>query len=303
MSYKTDLNILFATSFSDACFRSVRALAQFGDLCRLGVTIAHVAKPGADTLAAQRELHSFLGEADDYDGCRRLLLESHDPVKAISGLCEQNRFDLIFAPASDRLGVHGLFKKSLRASLLKHCSAPVWTAGRCLDRGNFKTSIKTVACLMDFDAANHSYLRLCMSLARQMEAETRLVHVIPPIDEGTLARSITSNAPLAPDVVREKLRNAFGHACPKIDVAVGEMSRELPRLLNRCEADLLFVGPGQALRGSWRPRIASYLDRVRCPVICVDGASTHFSGWSFETTGLFSDLNSVVPLRDHSLVS
>ena len=278
-----DLRILFPTSFSEACFRTASAIAQLADTCRVSLTIAHVTNPGQATIKKRRELDSFLAEADHYESCYRTLMEAEDPVKAISELCETERFDLILAPASDRLGLHSFFTRSFRARLLKHCKAPVWTVGSCLDRINFSGSIQTVACLVDLSGDSDTYLPLAVALGSFFGARLRILNVIPPIDEGTLAHSISSNAPLMPEVALERIRSAFaGRNCPEIDVAVGDGARELPRLLARCHADLLFVGPGQALNGIWQPSLSPYLDRLPCPVICVDGASATFDQWTFQ---------------------
>jgi hypothetical protein len=86
-----------------------------------------------------------------------------------------------------------------------------------------------------------------------------------------------------PDVAMDQIRSAFaGRACPEVDIAIGDVSRELPRMLSRCEADLAFVGPGQALSGVLARRLASHVDKSPCPVVCVDGASAQFTGWKFQ---------------------
>ena len=283
MQKNTDLRILFATSFSDACFRSCRAIAQMADLCGVSLTIAHVAKPGSTTIATRRDLNSFLAEADHYDHCRRVLIEAHDAVEALGELCDRDHFDLVIAPASDRLGVQRLLTPSFRAKLMRRCNAPVWTAGRCLDKAVFKPSIQTIACLLDFDRPNDTHLRLASSLALRTGAKVRIVTVIEPTHEGTLARSIDSRAPLMPCVATSEIQKMFaGRACPEVEVAVGEIAEELPRLVRRCDADVVFIGEGQAVGGVVLPKLSSYLDRLPCPAICVDGGSARFGQWTFE---------------------
>jgi nucleotide-binding universal stress UspA family protein len=283
MHKNTDLRILFATSFSDACFRSCRAIAQIADLCGISLTIAHVAKPGSVTIATRRDLNSFLAEADHYDQCRRVLIEADDPIEALGELCDREAFDLVIAPASDRLGVQRLVRPSFRARLMRRCNAPVWTAGRCLDKTVFKPSIQTIACLLDFDNPNDTHLRLASSLAQRTGAKVRIVTVIQPTDEGTLTRSLHSRAPLMPCVATSEIQKMYaGRTCPEIEVAIGETAEELPRLLRNCDADVVFVGEGQALRGMVLPKLSSYLDRLPCPSVCIDGASANFGGWTFD---------------------
>jgi nucleotide-binding universal stress UspA family protein len=304
MQNTPDLRILFPTSFSDACFRSSRAIAQLADICRIHLTIAHVAKPGDLNIRTRRELDSFMAEADHYENCRRVLVEADDAVDAIGDFCDRESFDLLIAPASDRLGLHRFFTSSFRARLLNRCKAPVWTVGNCLDRMAFKPTMQTVACVLDFDCPTDAHLRLAASLAWRTGAKIRIVTVIEPTDEGTLARAFRSRAPLMPEVAMEQIRSAFaGRACPEVDIAIGDASRELPRMLSRCDADLCFVGPGQALNGVWASRLASHLDRFPCPVVCVDGASADFEGWKFQSSAAPAEANSAVPFHDRALAS
>jgi hypothetical protein len=298
-----DLRILFPTNFSDACFRTARALAQLADTCRVHVTIAHVAKPGDAAIRTRRELHSFLAETDHYDRCHRVALTSSDPAAALTELATSERFDLVMAPASDRLGLHSLLAPSLRAKLLKQGTAPLWTAGRCLDRASFHHPIRTIACLIDFDAGNETYIPAVVAFAERFQARVRVLHVIDPVDEGTLARSIDSDAPLMPEPAIRRMRAAFeAFSSPEVDVAVGDRTPELRRMLGRCDADLLFVGPGQALRGVWRLRLAPYLDRLPCPVICVDGGAASFSRWSFQDAQHAAQ-RALVASRDYVIAS
>jgi hypothetical protein len=53
-------------------------------------------------------------------------------------------------------------------------------------------------------------------------------------------------------------------------------------MLRRCDPDVVFVGPGQALAGIFRPRLSSWLDRLPCPAVCVDGGSASFDAWTFQ---------------------
>lgn len=285
MHCTTDLRILFPTSFSDSCFRTARAIAQLADTCRINLTIAHVVKTGTGDARTRRELDSFMAEADHYDSCQRVLAESDDAIQSIAAMCESGRFDLIVAPASDRLGLHSLFTTSFRARLMKRCKTPLWTMGACLDSANFKTGIRTIACVVDFGFDSPKYLPLVTAFAERLGARLRIVTVLPEISEGTLARSLNPAAPLTPEMAVKQIHGTFDRrTCPEVSVAVGETGSELPRLLRECDAQLAFLGRGQALRYAWLPRLARHLDRMPCPVICVDGAAEAFHEWSFQTS-------------------
>lgn len=300
-----DLNILFPTSFSDACFRTARAIAQIADKCHISLTLVHVCRPGMATTQKRRELDSFMAEADHYDSCRRILIESEDPVEAIGQLCDEEQFDLILAPASDRLGLHRVFTLPFRSRLLKRCNAPVWTAGKCLDSAPFRQRLECISCVLDFDAPDQSLLRLASALAWRTGARLRLTAIIEPVSEATLARSLYSKAPLLPEAARQTIREIFrGQDCPEIDVAVGDTASELPKLLQACDTDLVLVGPHHALDGVLSTRLASHLDRLPCPVVCVDGGSASFHQWSFERTPSRTSAASPLLLRaEHAVAS
>ena len=210
------------------------------------------------------------------------------------------------APASDRLGLHSLFTRSLRAKLLNQCKVPLWTAGPCLDSAAcMKHGIRTVACVANFDRGGNAHLPLAAAFAARMGARMRLVHVIPPVSEGNLARAMDSDMPLMPEVAVERLRAAFaGKPYPEIDVVVGDMGRELPRLLRRCEADLAFIGPGQGTCGAFFRRLTPVIQRLPCPVICVDGAACAFDRWTFQNaaTAEPASKRALVRRNEHSLV-
>lgn len=284
-----DLKILFVTNFSDACFRTGRAIAQLADTCTVDLTVAYVAKPGAGA-GKQKELNSFLAELDDYDSCYRVITEASEPLEGILGLCERNSFDLIVAPASDQLGVQSLFTQSLRARILKRSDTPLWTMGSHANHAGFKHAIRTVACLVDLKEGADPNLPLAVAFASQIGARLHILHVIPTVHEGMLAGAMDSVEPLAPAAALERIQSAFaGYACPDIEIAIGDVTKELPRLLNRCEADVAFIGSGQALTWNWAPRLSRAIDKLPCPVICLGGGSGQFKLWSFQTAAATAD--------------
>lgn len=284
MNHQTDLRILFPTSFSDACFQVVPALAQLADVCGIDLTIAHVKNRNTSWSQARRELDSFFPEADHYAACQRLLLDG-DPLEEIQLLAEQERFDIIMSPASDRIGFSRIFKRSFRGALLRRASVPLWTIGPALDRARFRHPLKTVGCLIDFETSDTSYLHRVQSFASRFNLRVRPIHLINPVDESTLARVCHSDIPLNPNVAANRIRSFFPNESliSGVEVVVGDSNRKLPKLLNEGGVDLLFVGAGQSLRSMFlASRLQPYLHRLPCPVICMDGAASRFAAWSFE---------------------
>lgn len=284
-----ELKILFATRFTAECVETGRTIARLANSCQIGLTIAHVVGTGEATTGKRRQMDTFLAGEPLFEDARRLLIESEDPVVALSHLCEEERFDLVLAPAAHGFRLSRLFGASTRARLLGACPAPLWTAGPAAIRNARTGSLRTVACVVDLDEPNDRFLGLVSAFASRYEAKLQVLHVIPPVDEGTLAQAVTSSAPLMPEVAMDRIRDLFaGNAFPSIDVAIGETAKELPKMLERCDADLLFAGPGQALRGVFRKKLAPHIDKLACPVVCVDGAASGFRRWSFQDVPRFA---------------
>src|SRR5262245_59061363 len=123
MTDAPDLRLLFATDFSQRCYRAAAAIGQLADTCRLKLTIVHAVGPDDEDLVWQRrrELDAFLECVDRDVDCRPLLLRGHDPAADIADLCAAKRFDLVMAPGSSRRPWHGLLSPSFRSRLMRQC--------------------------------------------------------------------------------------------------------------------------------------------------------------------------------------
>jgi nucleotide-binding universal stress UspA family protein len=278
VNHSGGLRVLFPTTFSDACVRAGKAIAQLADTCPIDLTLVHVTS-GAGTWPAQRRLESFMAGATGYARCRRVLIKAGNRWAPVADLCQDNRFDLVIVPSSERKGMRDILMPSFRSRLLQRCGVPLWTAGRGLMQGHFKRPIRTVACLLDFADDAGGYLPMVAAFAARFNARLRVLHVIPPVDEGTLAQVLSSDAPLLPAAARSRVHDAFvGQRCPEVDVVTGHCELELRRMVQRADADLLFVGPAHTAKARWFLR---HLDRLPCPVVCVDATAASFTRWTF----------------------
>jgi nucleotide-binding universal stress UspA family protein len=280
MKQPTDLNILFPTSFSDACFQAGRAIAQLADTLRVDLVIAHVVPRGGASSAVRRELDSFFGEAHHFDACRRVLIEADNVPQGIAAYARRG-FDLIVSPASDRLGLHRILVPSFRGCLMRQSPVPLLTIGGSISRTRLQRPIRNVAYLVDYHAKPDVRLPLITSFADRFDADVHMLDVIPAIAEGTVV--LDSDRPLNPEVSGERMRTWFKGAPPRVHVTTGRRRTELWRMLERCDADVLFIGQEQASRGLFFPRFARDLDRLPCPVICLGSTPEALRGWSFES--------------------
>ena len=274
-----DLKLLFATRYTDSCFRAIRAVAQLADAFRVSVTIAHV---GSTEPSANRELQSFFAEADHYESCRRVMLQG-SPAKALAEFARQGGYDLILAPRSDKLGIPRPFHRSTRAAMFRHGSPPVWTGGDGLDQADFLRPYRTIAVGMDGANDDLKHLHLAASFAARVGATLKLLTVVPPISEGTLLTTAAAPEPLNPDVAIERIKKMLGgwSQIPSVDVAIGAAEKDLPRLAARCEADLLFVSESQSRGGFILPQVSRLVDDAPCGVIVVPTSLSPDFQWTF----------------------
>jgi nucleotide-binding universal stress UspA family protein len=292
-----ELNVLFVTKFTDACFRAIRAIAQLADVFRVSITIAHVDDEG---LHGSRDLQSFFAEADHYESCRRVQL--HGPVSAaIRELVRKSDFDLILAPRSDRLGIPRPLHRSLRATLLRAAGTPIWSGARWLDSGEFLRPYRTVAVGLDGQGGPLNHVRLAASFAARIGAELRLLTVVPHVHEGTLASSLVGAEPLSEDAAKHRVSELFSSwsQIPKVDVAIGAPEREIPRMARNCSADLLFLNESQSCGGLFFGQIRRTVDESPCGVVVVPDTLSPGFQWTFATPAAKASRSSFIDSKEH----
>jgi hypothetical protein len=278
-SSEAELHILFPTGLSDSCLQAGRAIAQLAETCRIHLVIVHVVPPGGATVAVRRALDAFLPEADQLDACRRVILESDDTAQTVADYAQRG-FDLIVSPASDRLGLRGLVAPSFRGRLMRRTAVPLWSIGGSVCRTRFQRRIKNVAYLVDYHHDAEA-LPLISSFANRFDADLHVLDVIPEITEGTVV--LDAERPLSAELSAARIRTWFEPPrLPNVMTVIGTRRARLRRLIERCDADVLFVGQEQAAPGLLFSRFARDLDRLPCPVICLGSAAEPFAGWSYE---------------------
>ena len=293
-----ELKLLFATQYSDSCFRSIRAVAQLADIFRVHLTIAHV---GSSSRAAQRELQSFFAEADHYESCERILLEG-SPAEELSRHARQVGYDLIIAPRSDRLGIPRLLHRSTRCKLLDTGRTPVWTACRGLEVADFRRNYRSVAVFIDGREYNLAHVELAASFAKRVGAELRILTVVPEVQEDALIADSRLLQPLSADVAVERIQRLLSswRLIPKVDVTTGVPEHELAGMAARCEADLLFLSEARNCRGYYFRQLSRAVDLAPCPVVVVPTALPNGFQWSFLNATPAISAQSVKLLEEHA---
>lgn len=278
MSCPADLRIVVASDGRALSPAVQHAVAQLSAACQVDLAIAHVElDEGAPAVLSP--LH-FEPEAAPRR-VQRLTLEGRDVATAIAALSSRHPFDLVMAPASPGPAWLRLGRASVRTRLLARSGVPLWTAGRGLAATHFQRPLRTVACLLDFDADPAPLLHRAGAFARRMQARLHVLATLPPADDSTLATVLTSDTPLLPAAAVARIEAlCAGRLRPVVDVVVDGQRRGLTRLVRSCRPDVIFVD-ATPWATPWPFGFSRTLDALGCAVVCVPGGAGA-RAWSFE---------------------
>ncbi len=262
--------VVFLTSFSEACARALPAVSALAERLDLRLTLLHACDPASASEAAAREgLSRFFPDADRLDGTRRVTW-SGAAIDAVRALHALRPVDLLLAPglAPARLLSLGA---SPRAALVAACPAPVWTLGAHVDADVLQRPPRRIACLLQPAARGHGYLRRAAGLAADAGAELHVLYVVPDFYDGELG---AVGEPLCAGEVADAIRDALGpDVAPSVHVSPGGSSSALRELVRGCAPDLLVLGPSDSLRDRFLGTcIHEVADQIACPVLCVGPA-------------------------------
>lgn len=282
------LRLLFPTDFSSACVDAGRAIAPIVAARRLDVTTVHLVAPGASVVRAQEALDQFL-RANGLGLAAGVVKEAVDAPATLATIADRQPFDLILAPSSGRRGLRRALAPSFRGQLTTLTPVPLWTAGSADALRRMGHRVRNVACLVHWDQAVAERVRTAAAFAASAGARLHLIDVVPTVDDGTVAYVLHTDRPLSMAVSLGRMqRLALAHTDTVVHAAIGRRRRELEPLLRACGADVLFVAGEQARSGVVRKRVARYLDRLSCSVICLGVGSDAERSWSFERQSVLS---------------
>jgi|694.fasta_scaffold48155_2 hypothetical protein len=278
MAFHPDLRLLAASRDRDLTPEARGAVSQLSASCDVDLTVAHVTTDGdvpAPPVPFDFELHAAPRRL------QRRELAGPDAARTLARLCADEPFDLVLAPTRRQGVAWPRLRGSFRERLLRLSATPLWTAGPGVPGRHFHRPIRSVACLLDFDANPERLLQRAAAFARRMDARLHVLAVLPPVDESTLALVLTSDTPLLPSAAVARIEQlCAGRPSPMVDVVVDGKRRGLGRLVEMALPDVLFVRSHQ-WSGGWPFSGSRHLDTLRCPVIRVpDEVST--MDWTFE---------------------
>ncbi len=260
-----EFRMLLATDPMTACGDAELAIAQFARVGMVRVDVVHVLKPGGLTREIWQRLRDTLagplsGTVDHH------IVEGVDPAETIATFCGNGNYDLLMAPASSRHDWWLPWHRSVRAAILRRSPVPVWTTGaRHLDSLH-RRQVRHVGCFLSLETGSDTHVRWAADFATRLGARLHLLHVVPPIDDGTIAAAFELDRPLCADEAHSRLQKwIVGGVDAATTVAVGTRRQEIGRLVQAEAVDLLCIASQDALRGS---RMSPGLRAVPCPVVC-----------------------------------
>lgn len=278
MAFHPDLRLLVASRDHDLPQEVRDAVAQLSAACDVDLTVAHVATDGGAAVVPDPI------DFELYATPRRLQrreLAGRDAAATLARLCSDEPFDLVLAPARRPAVAWPRLRRSFRQSLLRLAGTPVWTMGHGVPGRHFQRPIRSVACLLDFEANPERLLQRAAAFARRMDARLHVLAVLPQVDDGTLALVLSSDTPLLPAAAVSRVEQmCAGRPFPIVDVVVDSLRPGLARLVETSQPDVLFVRSHQ-WTGYGPFGFSRQLDALRCPVICVPDA-VMVGDWTFE---------------------
>jgi hypothetical protein len=257
--------VLFATDLADPPAAAVAMLHHLARTGPLLVDVLHVAKSAAAAADAEPRMHEVLAGLTNLVVRGRIVLDTDVPA-AIGRACARHPYHLVMAPSAPARP----WRRSKRAALVAGCPVPLWTTGDTASAGR-TTAIRRVACEVTLEPRGDRHLPFARDLAARLGAKLVLVHVVPPIDDGTIVEAATAMRPLHAVVARARLEALAGPEAVEIAVATGPRAATLRQLLLATGADLLCV-PAADAAGPWW--MASHLRGAPCPVVCA-GPQAH----------------------------
>jgi nucleotide-binding universal stress UspA family protein len=277
-------NILFPVDFSLHCrgvAPSVRALtAHFSAHLTLihGIAIP----PGYYTNvseALRTELRdsstaSLQAFADREFGSASVkrLIEEGDAAEVIAAYVAKQKIDLIMMPTHGFGPLRRFLLGSITAKVLHDAQCPVWTSVHT-DVPSSPSECRTILCALDSGESSVPLMQWAAWLAGSYQAELKLVHVIPAVNETSMNRGEKEVRRYLFCQARDEFAMRTKEAGVGVEVRLcgGDITARVADTALEERADLLVVGRGRLQRvlGGLRTHSLNIIRDAPCPVISV----------------------------------
>ena len=259
-----ELRVLLATDPFGTSSQAQAAIEQLARVTEVLVDVVHVVKPGGLTRQLWQQLHVTL--VGPTRAMAHYVVEDGDPAAGVARVCSSHDYDLIMAPASRHKAPWRPWRRSVRAAIVRRSTVPVWTTGVTRSDAPPARQIRKVACYLCLETGGDAHLQWAADFSKRVGARLHLLHVVPPIDDGTIADAFASDRPLAPAIAHERVRGLMANGIDAhVQVVIGARCREVRRLVDSAAIDLLCISTRDALCGR---QMSPGLLALPCPVVC-----------------------------------
>jgi nucleotide-binding universal stress UspA family protein len=250
-------SILFPISSPD-CVRSVLPnLACMAHTLQADVTLMRVIDPFREggPKPALHELKLIQPEEHGLDRCRMHIQAHSDAAASITQYAREQEVDAIVLP-SPRTSWEAAFSRtwSLTKKLLAQSPCPVWLINDSQSSYSSQGEIRRVLCAVS--GRDLFVLKAAAEVSRVWNAQLFLLHVIPEINDGTLAYGFDDHVALSVEKGLELLarlqEEAGTEAAPLVQI--GSVKETIRRVAQSLNIDLIVTGRQQPKPNSfWTP--------------------------------------------------
>lgn len=272
--------ILFPVDFSARCVGASRHVETLAGWFEAEIMLLHVVGNGTNTLAeelqprSQERLNIFLAEELKHFTTQRVCVAG-DPADRIVETARSWNPDLVMIPTHGL----GLFRRfllgSVTAKVLHDVECPVWTGIHEEDAPPLeKITWSRVLCAIDLGDRSADVLKWAGFLAREHQADLRIVHVTPALEAAAAGRHLDDEfaASLAAEAQSRiaKLQVAAGTNAT-LQIARGNPGAAVTSAAKDYSADLLVIGRHNTsgIAGRLRHNAYAIIRASPCPVISI----------------------------------
>ena len=271
--------ILFPVDFSKSCIDAARYVRAFAGQFRAETMLLHVVDAGnyhypeVAQPHLQRDLDTFVFEEfRDFPTLSNCIMGTTETE--IVETARSWRSDLIMMPTHGLGRYRRLLLGSITAKVLHDVECPVWTDVHSQEAPTpARIPCKKVLCALDLRDRSRAVLEWAGWLAREHEADLRIVHAAEaeagPLEKYLDREFAASGAAEARTRIAE-LQGAAGTSA-NVAMAQGKVSDVVTCAAKEWSADLLVIGRhnGSGLAGRLHQNAYSIIGESPCPVLSV----------------------------------
>ena len=272
--------ILFPVDFSARCFGAARHVETLAGWFQAEIMLLHVVGNGTNTLAAelkprsQERLNAFLADELKHFTTQRVCVIG-DPVDKIVEMARSWSPDLVMMPTRGLGFFRSFLLGSVTAKVLHDVECPVWTGIHEEDAPPLeKITWSKVLCAIDLGDRSPDVLEWAAFLAREHQAELRIVHATPALEAAATGRYLDEEfaASLAAEAKSRivAIEAAVGTNAT-IQIARGNARTAVTCAAKDFSADLLVIGRHNSagIAGHLRHNAYAIIRASPCPVISI----------------------------------